>query len=199
MSIKDKLFLSAFDLFMKYGIKSVSMDDICRKLGISKKTIYTLISNKQDLVEKIIRLHLKHDEEQINKIVNTAENAIDAMSGIGRHVLQFLRAMKPSLIYDLQKYYPDLWQIIEEQHYGFIYETIKTNLGRGQKEGLYIDTLDCDIIAKLYVEKTHCIADEEHFPSSTYTRPRLFEELFGYHMRGITSNNGKVLVDQIEF
>lgn len=106
--------------------------------------------------------------------------------------------MKPSLIYDLQKYYPQVWELIEDQHYGFIYRTIKANLKRGQMEGLYISTFDPDIIAKLYVEKTHCIVDEENFPSSKFSRPQLYEQLFMYHMRGISSDKGLKLLATIE-
>lgn len=198
MNIKDKLFLTTFDLFLKYGVKSVSMDDICRKLGISKKTVYTVIENKKDLIEKVIRLHIEKDEADINAIVAKSDSAIDEMANIGRHVIAFLRMMKPSLIYDLQKYYPQAWELIEEQHYSFIYRTIKANLERGQEEGLYLNNFDPEIIAKLYVEKTHCIANEEHFPSSSYSRPKLFEELFMYHMRGISSAKGLVLLQEIE-
>jgi len=198
MELKEKIFLTTFDLFLKYGVKSVSMDDICRKIGISKKTIYTVIINKKDLVEKILKLHLQKDEEDIKKITKASDTAIDEMCKIGRHVIKFLRAMKPSLIYDLQKYYPQAWNMIEDQHYGFIYQTIKANLQRGQKEGLYIPTFNAEIIAKLYVEKTHCIADEENFPSTEYSRPQLFEELFMYHMRGISSNKGLMLLRDIE-
>lgn len=198
MNIKDKIFLTTFDLFLKYGVKSVSMDDICRKLGISKKTIYTVIENKKDLIEKIIKLHLEKDQEDIEEITKSADTAVDEMCKIGRHVIKFLREMKPSLIYDLQKYYPQAWDMIEDQHYNFIYRTIKANLERGQDEGLYLSSFDAEIIAKLYVEKTHCIADEEHFPSMEYTRPQLFEELFMYHMRGISSEKGLKLLKDIE-
>lgn len=198
MDLKDKIFLTTFDLFLKYGVKSVSMDDICRKIGISKKTIYTVIENKKDLIEKIIQLHIKRDEEDITKITASSETAVDEMSKIGRHVIKFLREMKPSLIYDLQKYYPQAWGIIEDQHYGFIYRTIRTNLERGQREGLYISTFNPEIIAKLYVVKTHCIADEENFPSNEFSRPLLYEQLFMYHMRGIISEKGLKLLADIE-
>ncbi len=198
MITKDKIFLTTFDLFLKYGVKSVSMDDICRKIGISKKTIYTVINCKKDLIEQIIQLQIKRDEEDITTITASSETAVDEMSKIGRHVIKFLKKMKPSLIYDLQKYYPQVWELIEDQHYGFIYRTIKTNLKRGQMEGLYISTFDPDIIAKLYVEKTHCIADEENFPSSKFSRPLLFEQLFMYHMRGISSDKGLKLLATVE-
>lgn len=198
MDIKEKIFNTTFDLFLKYGVKSVSMDDICRKLGISKKTIYTVIENKKDLIEKIIQLHIQKDEDDIRQLTKSSDSAVDEMCKIGRHVIKFLRAMKPSLIYDLQKYYPQAWNMIEDQHYGFIYQTIKANLERGQREGLYLNSFDAKIIAKLYVEKTHCIADEEHFPSSEFTRPQLFEQLFMYHMRGISSEKGLKSLESIE-
>lgn len=198
MTIKDKLFAAAFDLYMKYGVKSVSMDDICRHLGVSKKTLYTIIDSKGDLIQKTIDLHIKKDEEDIAQITQNSDTAIDEMITIGRHILQFLRAMKPSLIYDLKKYYPQSWKSIEDKHYNFIYKTVKTNLIRGQNEGLYLSTFNPEIIAQLYVEKSHCVADEENFPSNKFSRFELFQEMLLYHMRGIISAEGQKVLDNLE-
>jgi AcrR family transcriptional regulator len=102
MNIKDNLVSTAFDLFLKYGIKSVSMDDISRKLGISKKTIYSVINTKDELIDDVLSTHLRKDECDIKSILDESHDALDEMVRITRHILVFISSMTPSIIYDLK-------------------------------------------------------------------------------------------------
>ena len=120
MGEKSKILDSATELFMKYGVKSVSMDDISRGLGVSKKTIYTFIENKKDLIFQVVGQFITADEIAIQQLRLDAVDAIDEMILIAKHVLQFLRKVKPSLAYDLKKYYPESWQTIEVEHFDYI-------------------------------------------------------------------------------
>jgi len=196
MSIKETLWTYALELFMKYGIKSVSMDDLARSMGVSKKTIYTFISNKDELIFKVIKRHLDNDEQAIREIVSKATDALDEMSLITRHVLLFLRKIKPSLIYDLKKYHPQSWQLIKEQHFAFIEDVIKTNIYRGQKENLYRKDLHPEIISKLYVAKSQCVVDEELFPLAEFDRVELLKQMLFYHLNGIASDEGKTRLQE---
>lgn len=197
MDLKQKILKNAFDTFLQYGIKSVSMDDLSRNLGISKKTIYTIIENKKELVETSIQDYIVKDELEITEIVKNSENAIDSMVKIAKHVMSFLRKMKPSLIYDLKKYYPACWKMIEEQHFGFIYQVTKNNIIRGQKEGLYLTEINPTIIAKLHSAMSHSISDEQVFPLDEFQRASLFEETIKYHMRGIVSDQGREMLKNL--
>ncbi len=196
MNIKDTLFTAAFELFLKYGIKSVSMDDISKKLGISKKTIYTFVANKESLISDIVTRHVESDEKEILKIKETSKDAIDEMVNISQHVLSFLCDMTPSLVFDLKKYHPELWHKIENQHFLFIENTIRNNLIRGQKEGLYRKNFDANIVSKLYVAKSNCIVDIDHFPINVFDRVTLFKEMISYHLHGVLSVEGFQLFQQ---
>ena len=196
MNLKDTLFSAAFELFLKYGIKSVSMDDISRKLGISKKTIYTYVANKESLISHIVEKHIASDEKEIVKIVTKSVDAIDEMVNISQHVITFLGDMTPSLVFDLKKYHPELWDKIEKQHFQFIENTIHQNLLRGQKEGLYRSNFDPKIVSKLYVVKSNCVVDADNFPIATYNRVTLFKQLVSYHIHGIVSPTGFQLFQQ---
>ena len=196
MNIEDNLVSTAFDLFLKYGIKSVSMDDISRKLGISKKTIYSVINTKDELIDDVLSTHLRKDECDIKSILDESHDAIDEMVNVTKHVAIFLKQMTPSLIYDLKKYYPVFWSKIESKHFTFIESTIYANLVRGQKEGLYRQDFDPLIISKLYVLKSTSIADQDKFPSEDFDRVSLFKEMVRYHLHGIVSEKGAKLFDQ---
>lgn len=199
MSAKDLIWDTALELFMKYGIKSVSMDDLAKTLGMSKKTIYTFISNKEDLVNKVIKQHLNKDEESILKIINHSEDALDAMVSITKHVLLFLRKIKPSLVFDLKKYHPGGWQMIEEQHFKFIEDIIRQNIARGITENLYRKDADPQIIAKLYVAKSRYLVDEDYFPLTEYNREKLLIQMIMYHLNGIISDSGREKLNHIQF
>lgn len=196
MELKQKLLTSSFDFFMKYGIKSVSMDDLARSLGISKKTIYTYVDNKKSLVAETLDEFLQKDEDEVRAIVSESTDAIDCMFKLSRHILKFLRAMKPTLIFDLKKYYPTCWSKVEHKHFGFIYTVIKSNIEQGMAEGYYREDLNAEIIAKIYSAQSHAISDENLFPLDQFQRAELFEEVIKYHMRGIITENGRVRLNQ---
>lgn len=196
VTVTEKILASTFSLFLKYGIKSVSMDDIARSLGISKKTIYTAVENKKDLVQKVVSTHLKTEEKEINEIVADSSNALEEMIGIAKHVIHLLRQMKPSLIYDLKKYHAPVWDMIEARHYGFIKSVIRNNIHRGQKEGIYRKEVNPEIIAQLYVIKSSSIADEELFDPSIYAKADLAKAVIDYHMYGIVNKTGLQLLEQ---
>ncbi|MFZ1748834.1 MAG: TetR/AcrR family transcriptional regulator [Saprospiraceae bacterium] len=191
MNLKDTLLATSFELFLKYGIKSVSMDDISKKLGISKKTIYGCVDTKENLIIDIIEKHIHRDQTDILKILKSSEDAVAEMVNITRHVLIFLRKMTPSLIYDLKKYHPHAWHKMETSHIEFIQQTIFTNLVRGQKEGLYRNDFDPLIISMLYVHKSMTITDQDKFPLDKFERVNLFKEMVTYHLHGIVSEEGR--------
>lgn len=177
-------------LYMRYGIKSVTMDDVARELGISKKTLYQHVENKSDLVSKIIQDHISSEKSCMSEFENDASDPVEHMLMIARYVLQVLREVRPAAMYDLQKYYRDAWKLMDKFHQEHVYKTIKANLESGIELGLYRSDLDPDIIAKIYVGKTMVITDEELFPAIDYDRDTLFSEYITYHLRGILSTKG---------
>ena len=166
--------------FMTYGIKSVSMDDLATKLGISKKTLYQHFTNKQDLVKKSLSRHVRLEEDVLMEISRTATDAIDEMAQIAEHTVIHFRQIKPILIHDLQKYYRDIWQSVVLQQSQFIKTKIETNINRGITEGYYRPELNSDIIAKLYVAKSFSLVDENLFSLVNYPRDLLIRHCLLY-------------------
>ncbi len=191
MNWKDKILPIVFELYMKYGIKSISMDDISRALGISKKSLYEVIKGKDELVHQIVHFHISNERKETQVIIEKSSNAIEVMFLTTRHVLKYMRKMSPSLLFDLKKYYPEVWNTIEESHFGYIKEVIQNNMIRGQSEGLYRIDFNPEIIAKLYISNALTVTNTEIFPLDQYDRVQLFEELINYHLQGITTDVGK--------
>ncbi len=180
----------ARDLFIKFGIKSVSMDDISREAGMSKKTVYSLIPDKASLINTVIKRFTKKEEDEINAIVETATDALDEMVKITEHVLDFFRRFNPRLTYDLKKYYKSSWTMIENTHFQFIRNCIQKNIERGKKEGIYRKEVNEKIISRLYVQSSRVIVNEDVFPMQEFPKVVLFEKFIEYHIYGILNDKG---------
>jgi len=190
---------TAEELFMTYGLKSISMDDISRKLGISKKTIYQYNEKKSHLIKKVLQNYLSKDQKKTLQIIENSEDAIDEYLSIARHIISNIRMMKPTIIYDLKKYYPESWLLIETDHFNFIRKVIVKNINRGVFEGLYRKDANAEIISKLYVGSSTTLADESIFPLQKFSKDQLFIELAKYHLHGIASEKGlKRMSDMIK-
>ena len=195
--LKNSILQKTENLFLKYGIKSVTMDDIARELGISKKTLYQFFENKTDLLRQMAELHVQRDIEATVRFQTQSKNALEELLSFAQHAMnEITKFASPTAIYDFQKYYPEIWKIFEDFQNKNFYNHVKTNLERGIKEGLFREDLDADIIAKLYVSKTICVIDEEMFPHRQYDKVRLFKQYFYYHIRGIATAKGLKLLEK---
>jgi len=180
----------ARDLFMQYGVKSVTMDDVSRALGISKKTLYAEVANKEDLVFQVLNLDMYSTESEMDHLEGQADNAIAHMASIVITLVRKFREVSPVAIYDLQKYYGPLWTKMEERRMNFVHEHIRKNIERGMNEGIYRKDLNADIITRLYVEMSRTIVNETVFPLQKFSRARLLQQLVSYHLNGIVNDEG---------
>jgi AcrR family transcriptional regulator len=194
---KSQILTEAEKLFLRFGIKSVTMDYIAQNLGISKKTLYQIVENKADLISKIVLNHVNKETECINQISSEAENAISEMLNISRYNIQKLREISPVAIFEMQKYYRKSWEQIESLHKEQIYKIIYNNIEKGKKEGLYREEINSDIVAKLYVGKTFLLVDETVFPLKQYDRRNLLMEFYLYHIHGLVTEKGRNVLNII--
>lgn len=194
MTLEERIINHSKELFLKYGIKSISMDDISSHLGISKKTLYNYISNKDELVDKIVEQHLAQNKEEINQIIESSTDAIDEMVKMTDHILLFLANMSPFIIHDLKKYHPRTWKKIVAFQNLFVEKNLLNNLLRGQQEGLYRKNMNGEIISKLYIYKSNALTDTSLFPPDRFDRIDLFKETIRYHLFGIVTDAGHQLI-----
>ncbi len=190
MEIKEKILQKSEELFLRYGLKSVTMDDLARQLGVSKKTLYQFVENKADLVEKIILMHIAAEKALMEEVRAKSGDAVEEMIQIARYAIQQLRKLSPTLVYDLQKYYQNAWQLIQNLRSVHVHSLIRDNIERGIEQGVYRSDLDAAIIAKIYVLGTLAIVDENAFPQKEYNKETLFIEFIKYHLQGITTEKG---------
>lgn len=186
----QKIISGSLSVFMRYGIKSITMEDMARQLGMSKKTLYQFVSDKEDLIRQAIDLHCAQEDKAIKSICQKGLNAVDELLEISKWVINMLRHINPSVAYDLERYYPEAHQQMNANRYKAVFECMFNNMKKGQREGLYRKDFHAEIIAKAYYARLDMIFDEQLFPHEHFSLPEIYMELFKYHIRGIASAKG---------
>ena len=193
---KNQILLTISSLFFRYGIKSVSMDDISRELGISKKTLYTIFKDKNELVDQVVANERTFRKREIDNIRETSENAIEAYVHLLKIVRQIIESYNPSYAFDLKKYYPSLYAREEKIRISNMFQLFQENINRGISEGIFRDDIKVDIIVKFHVttmlsldsslnlEAKKLFTDQELLDYKTYY------EYYVFFMRGIVNKKG---------
>jgi len=188
-------------LFTKYGIKSVSMDDIARELGISKKTLYQYVEDKAALVKLAINYEVEHRVSCYEILLAKNYNAIEQLFEVNKMLAKHSKEFNSAIEYDLRKYYPDIYQFLRLMRRNSMLKHIFDNLEKGKSEGLYRTNLNSMIVAKLHVSRVEAMIDTDIFTSEEILSEDFFLEIFTFHLYGICSEEGREFVNKklIEF
>ncbi|MCY7327435.1 MAG: TetR/AcrR family transcriptional regulator [Saprospiraceae bacterium] len=183
------------DLFMRYGIKGLTMDDVARELGISKKTLYQFVENKDDLVIKVVERHVLAEKERDCMNQGEAENALQEIFMVIQQSSADFQRMKSNLIFELQRFHRAAWEKIQEYQQKHLYQIVLDNLHRGIREGLYRPTFQPDIMARLHNASIFLLFDETIFPYAKYSREEILREYLLHYLYGIVSDRGRELLN----
>jgi len=186
----EKIIQRATEVFMRYGVKSVNMDDVSRHLGISKKTLYQYVTDKADLVCKAVTSFSHREECILRSIAQRKLNAIDESLEIMKWVLSVLQQTNPAVEFDLEKYHPEIYKKMKEQRSRMVFDGMIKNLKRGQREGNYRKDFNPEVIAKIYLSRLYVMFDPELFPAMQWSLTDIYTQAFIYHIRGIASQKG---------
>lgn len=190
------ILLKSRELYLKYGIKSITMDDVARELSISKKTLYQFVTDKDDLVGKFVDYEIAIRQEEICKCFRIGLNAVEELFEISLFMNKMMHDQNPVTEYDLKKYYPQHFQKTVTARREGVYNYILINLKKGIKEGLYRKEMNKEVIAKLYLWRIENTQLSELFNEEEFTSIRLFVELLSYHIRGIATEKGIIELEK---
>lgn len=183
-------------MFMRLGIKSVSMDDIAREMGVSKKTIYVEVANKEELIKLVMEDEYQEDVQVLTANREEAIDAIDEFLRNSRYFIRQMRSMSPATLHDLKKYYPVLWKGVVQNHHLEFGRRLIANLERGLEEGLYRDDLDSMVIARFYGAMMMSVIDTRLFPAQERRLSDIISQLSRYHFHGIVNQFGRDRLDK---
>lgn len=196
---ETELLEQAGKLFMRYGIKSLTMSDIARELKISKKTLYKYVTDKNDLVSKTIAIVLDQQECEFEEISKEVEDPIEELIQISQLAEKHLKAIHPSVIFDIQKFHPDAWTQFECHKDTHIYLSVMENLECGKKNGVYREDMESAIIAKLFIARFDILFNQDIFPSEEFDLAQVNKEMMSYHLNAILSKKGRKQLEGYNF
>jgi len=188
--MKEKILNKTIDLFLSYGVKSITMDDIAKELAISKKTIYNYFATKAKLVEAASIYAFEKINKGIFLICTSNYNPIEELFKVKSLILDQLKNEESSPQYQLQKYYPKIFETLKQKQFDLVNSCISENLKKGIENGYYRKDIDINLITRLYFNGMMEIKNVILFPKSDYTMPYLMKNYLEYHIRAIATEKG---------
>ena len=198
MSQTERILRGSLELFLKAGIKSITMDDIAKHIGMSKKTIYQFFKDKNDLVTASVRKKLKEDEAQIVDIISKSENVIDEMINMMKCSEDVLSRINPVVMHDLQKYHHEAWTEFQKFKSGVLISMMEELLTKGMKQGYIRTDIDVKIIARMRVSQIEFGFNTEIFPVSEFSTVKVQMQFLEHFNYGICTLKGYKLLNQYQ-
>lgn len=196
MEVRDKIVEKAGELYMQYGIRTVTMDDIAGQLSISKKTIYQFFKDKGELVNTVAGIHLKIEEQRFIGLTDAGENAVHELILLSSCLRESMKEMKMNLMHELQKFYPKAWKMYEEFKGNVLKESIMAVIIRGQKEGLFRKEINAELMAIMRIEQVQTFIIGNLLPRNTYSLEAVQMQLFDHFIHGLFTIEGHQLFNQ---
>jgi len=194
INTKDRIRQKADELFMRYGLRSVSMDDIANSLGISKKTIYQFFADKNELVDAVLEETLSFNKQNCDRNRSGSANAVEEIFLSMDIADQIFRNMHPSVIFDMQKYHPQAFSRFLKHKNEYLYNIVFKNLERGIKEDLYRPEINSEILSRFRVESMLMSFNPEFYIGQKHNVAEVERQLLEHFLYGIASLKGHKLI-----
>lgn len=194
MDIKERILLKSHELFNRFGIRSISMDEISAQLGISKKTIYQSFSDKDELVCAVFTAIMEASRVRCCEDRERAENAIHEVFLAFDQIQEMFANMNPSVLFDMEKYHPATFKKYMDFKNGFLYEMIKNNIERGLQEELYRPEIDVDIMTRYRIHSLMLSFDSAVFPNNRTHIVYIEQQLLEHFLFGLATSKGVKLI-----
>jgi AcrR family transcriptional regulator len=196
MSQTERIILGGEELFLKAGIKSVTMDDIAKHLGMSKKTIYQFFKDKNELVFALVRKKLQDDEDQMCAIISKSGNVIEEMINMMKCSEEIFSRINPIVVHDLQKYHPEAWKQFQNFKADVLVHTLEELLTKGIKQGYIRPDIDVKIIARMRVMQVEMGFNTAVFPVAEFNTWKVQQQFLEHFNYGICTLKGYKLLNE---
>ncbi|MFB9844692.1 TetR/AcrR family transcriptional regulator [Mucilaginibacter ginsenosidivorans] len=196
MSQIERIIEGSLELFLQAGIKSVTMDDIAKHLGMSKKTIYQFFKDKNELVIALIKKRLKDDEDDMAEIIGKSSNVIEEMINMMKCSEEIFSRANPIVIHDLQKYHPDAWKEFQNFKSEVIVRTLEELLTKGIAQGYIRPDIDVKVLARMRVMEVEMGFNTAIFPANEFNIWKVQQQLLEHFNFGICTLKGYKLLDE---
>lgn len=194
--LKEKIVEGASGLFLRYGIRSVSMDDIASQLGISKKTIYQVFEDKDELVQGVTSYHLKRQTQEFEDAVAQSRDDVEGLVNLSICMRKNFKDINPAVLFDLFKYHRKSWDVWVNYKSEVIRRTIADQIKSGIEHGYFRKEIDPEIVGIFRVEQVQIAFDENVYPRDKFNFVNVQMQLFDLFVFGILTDKGRALYYQ---
>jgi len=193
MPVRARILETASRMFRTYGIKSVTMFDISRECGVSKKTVYEHFKDKEELVQDGVRFLLNRHEQHLEDFRQHSANAIEELLKEVEYIEQVGNTINPVMLFEMQKYLPDIWKDVEVFKQERLLQAITANLERGMREGLYRKDLKLNIMARTRLLQLDMAFEPSQFSVAQFNMHEVMKEIATHFILGVTTMKGRKL------
>lgn len=194
-NFSENIVQTASRLFDQFGIRSVSIDNVCNELHISKKTFYTYFLQKEDLVAAVLTFQRNVNYEKFEKLFRN-KNAIDSLIIIIKEIKRNAEHESQRMCYDLEKYYPKIHDKFELQKQREIRTGFEMNLRQGIEEGYYRDDLDVELISYFHSIQIKNTFEQMNQDTKKYSKKRIIDFFIDLMIHLIVNEKGLKYVEQ---
>jgi TetR/AcrR family transcriptional regulator, cholesterol catabolism regulator len=198
MDIRDRIIEGAAESFMTYGIKSVTMDSLANQFGISKRTIYEVFSDKEELLTAVLTRMATKQKEMIKKILDESENSIVAIFRLLEMNRDIFQTMSPAFQADLKKYHHEVLMKKSDASEMPDYRSHHEVIENGIKEKLFRKDINPDLVNRCLYNLGRSVVDHELFPYELFSRREVIQNIFINYLRGISTLKGLELINKLE-
>jgi AcrR family transcriptional regulator len=196
METKDRILQGAQELFFKFGIKSITMDDIAKHLTMSKKTIYQFYNDKNEVVEKLMIQQMEQNQQEFQKIADESSNVIEEVFAMMKHMGVMFSQMNPNLFYDMQKYHPNSWKLFQVFKEECIERMVEESIKKGMEQGFVRLDISTKIMARLRMEQVEVGFNPHAFPPDKFKMADVQIAMLEHFLHGICTIKGHKLINK---
>lgn len=195
MEAKERIIQEAKNLFLRLGIRSVSMDEIATQMGISKKTLYQHFQDKNQLVDLVLEEQIKQMQAETIQAVHSSSNAIGEIFNTMDMMVKHSSNMNPMVLFDLQKYHFGSFQKFAAHKNDFLFNIISNNLKKGVEEGLYRSDINIEILAKFRLETLMIGFNMDAFPTNKFNVTDVSLVIIENFLYGLATEKGFNMIE----
>ncbi|MEO5645730.1 MAG: TetR/AcrR family transcriptional regulator [Bacteroidia bacterium] len=196
MENKERILQAAYELFFRYGIKSVTMDDIAKHLSMSKKTIYQFFRDKDEVVHTLMETSLKKDRDDFRAIAENAVNVVEEVFEMMKKLNEIFSTVNPNIFYDLRKYHPQTWDLFHKFKTEFVLEQVENSLEKGKRDGLVRADINSKLLSRLRGEEIDMGFNPAIFPPDKFRILDVQIAFVEHFLYGICTLKGHKLINK---
>ncbi len=194
LEIKNRIIERAVSLFSESGIKGITMDDLARYMGMSKRTIYEYFKDKEDLVNECVTYMERSQDQKTKKIFEESENMFEALMKMYQESLVKMQKINKKFIDDIQKYFPEIKRCHDRKKEEGLKKSIQF-FQKGINEGLIRNELNPEILSVLISGEMELLFNGKIFLATKFSFFDIYKTLFITFLRGIATARGLAIID----